>query len=168
VVIVQHIAPGFVSDLARWLAQSLGLDVQVATGGERPPPGSVRLAPSGAHLRVTADDRLELDALTPLRHGHRPSVDELFLSLADAAPRATAAVLLSGGGADGAEGLLALSRGGALCLAQDEASSAVFGMPRAAFALGAVERALPPRDLGRLLARRLKPATGTPPPAGAR
>jgi two-component system, chemotaxis family, protein-glutamate methylesterase/glutaminase len=156
VVIVQHIARGFGLDLANWLAGSLGLDVRVAQDGESPRLGAVRLAPAGAHLRVTADDRLEVDTKTPPRRGRRPSVDELFLSLAAIAPHDTAAVLLTGMGTDGAEGLSALRRAGAFCLAQDEASSVVFGMPRAALALGAAELALPPRALGRELAHRLR------------
>jgi two-component system, chemotaxis family, protein-glutamate methylesterase/glutaminase len=155
VVIVQHIARGFEIDLAEWLADSLGLDVRVAQDGESPRSGAVRLAPAGAHLRVSAGDRLEIDTKTPARRGRRPSVDELFLSLAAAAPHDTAAVLLSGMGTDGAEGLSALRRAGAFCLAQDEASSVVFGMPGAALELGAAELALPPGALGRELARRL-------------
>jgi chemotaxis response regulator CheB len=156
IVIVQHIARGSERELAQWLGSALGLDVRLALDGERPPPGAVRLAPAGAHLRVTAGDRLALDAAKPPRHGHRPSVDELFLSLAALAPHHTAAALLTGSGADGAEGLLALRRAGALCLAQDEASSEASGMPRAALALGAAEHALPPRAIGRELARRLE------------
>lgn len=155
VVVVQHIAHGLERSLADWLGDELGLDVRSATDGERPPPGAVRLAPAGAHLRVTADDRLALDAATPPRSDHRPSIDELFLSLAGACPRQTAAALLSGTGDDGAGGLLALRRGGAFCMTQDEASSAASGMPRAALALGAAELALPPRELGRELAARM-------------
>ncbi len=156
IVIVQHIARGSERELAEWLGSALGLDVRLALDGERPPPGAVRLAPAGAHLRVTAGDLLALDAAKPPRHGHRPSVDELFLSLAAHAPHHTAAALLTGSGPDGAEGLLALRRAGALCLAQDEASSAVFGMPRAALELGAAELVLPPRAIGRELASRLE------------
>jgi chemotaxis response regulator CheB len=159
VVIVQHIGRGREADLAGWLAAALDLDVRVAVHGELPGTGSVRLAPTGAHLRVGADDRLALDGEGPLRSGHRPSVDELFLSLAAVAPRQTAAVLLSGMGKDGAEGLAALRRAGACCLAQDEASSAVFGMPRSARDLDAAELALSPRELGRELARRLAGST---------
>jgi len=155
VVIVQHIAHGLERSLADWLADELGLDVRSAADAERPPPGAVRLAPAGAHLRATADGLLVLDAETPSRSGHLPSIDELFLSLAAACPRQTAAALLSGTGDDGAEGLLALRRGGAFCLTQDEASSAASGMPRAALALGAAELALSPRGLGRELAARM-------------
>lgn len=160
VLIVQHIAPGFEGVLVDWLADALDLDARLALDGERPPPGSVRMAPAGAHLRVGGDGRLALDAATPARNGHRPSIDELFLSLAAAAPKATAAALLTGMGSDGAEGLLALRRAGALCLTQDEASSALFGMPRAALDLGAAELALPARELGLELARRLAGMAG--------
>jgi two-component system chemotaxis response regulator CheB len=155
VAVVQHIARGFESGLADWLAGSLGLDVRVALDGERPREGAIRIAPSGAHLRVVGDDRLALDAETPPRRGHRPSVDELFLSLAAGAPRETAAALLTGMGSDGAEGLAALRRAGALCFVQDEASSAVFGMPRVALELGAAEAALTPRGIGAEIARRV-------------
>lgn len=160
VVIVQHIAPGFELDLADWLAGALALDVSLALDGEQPPLGSVRVAPTGAHLRVAAGDRLELDAGAPPRDGHRPSVDELFLSLAIVAPRDTAVALLTGSGSDGAAGLAALRRAGALCLVQDEASSVAFGMPRAALELDAAELALSPRELGRELARRLGARAG--------
>ena len=159
-MIVQHIAPGFEADLADWLAGSLGFDVSLAIDGEWPPANSVRLAPAGAHLRVTAEDRLELDAVTLPRGGHRPSVDELFLALAVVAPHETAAVLLTGSGRDGAVGLGALRRAGAFCLAQDEASSVAAGMPRAALELGAAELSLPPREIGRELARWLQARAG--------
>ena len=134
---------------------SLGLDVRVAVEGERPRPGTVRIAPAGAHLLVGKDERLTLDAATPTRRGHRPSVDELFHSLAATAARATAAVVLTGMGTDGAEGLAELRRAGALCFAQDEASSAVYGMPKAALEAGGAEVVAPPRAIGEMLARRL-------------
>jgi chemotaxis response regulator CheB len=155
VVIVQHIAHGVERTLGDWLQDELGMNVRSAVEGELPPVGAVRLAPAGAHLRVTAAGRLSLDAESPPRGGHRPSIDELFRSLAATFPRQTAAVLLSGSGEDGAVGLLALRRAGAFCLVQDEASAAAFGMPRAALELGAAELALAPRDLGRRLAQRL-------------
>lgn len=156
VVIVQHIAPGYEVDLADWLRGSLALDVRLALDGERPPPGSVRVAPAGAHLHVTSEDRLELEDATRSPGGHRPSVDELFLSLATAAPHDTTVALLTGTGSDGAQGLAALRRAGAFCLVQDEASSVAFGMPRAALELGAAELVLPPREIGRELVRRLR------------
>lgn len=156
ILIVQHIAAGFESGLAEWLASTLGLDVRIALAGEQPGPGAVRIAPGGAHLRLGSDGRLELDSVTPPRRGHRPSADELFRSLDQGAAQHIVAVLLTGMGTDGAEGLRDLRKSGALCCAQDEASSAVFGMPRAAIELGAAELILPPSALGREIARRLR------------
>lgn len=155
IVVVQHIAHGLERTLADWLAGELGLDARVAVDGELPLAGAVRFAPAGAHLRVRPGGRLQLDAETPPRGGHRPSIDELFLSLAAVFPRATAAALLSGSGEDGAQGLLALRRAGGLCMVQDEASSAAFGMPNTALELGAAELSLPPRGMGRELASRM-------------
>jgi two-component system chemotaxis response regulator CheB len=156
ILIVQHIASGFESGLAEWLASTLGLDVRIALAGEPPGPGAVRIAPGGAHLRLGGDGRIELDSLTPPRRGHRPSVDELFHSLERGHAPRVAAVLLTGMGTDGAEGLRDLRRAGALCFAQDEASSAVFGMPRAAIELGAAEFVASPPAIGLEIARRLR------------
>lgn len=148
VVLVQHISSGFEEELSEWLAAALHRDVRVALDGEHPPVGSVRLAPTGSHLLVSSTGDLALEAEGPPRCGHRPSIDELFLSLARVAPARTAGVLLSGMGRDGAAGLHALRRAGALCLTQDEASAAANGMPRAARALGASRLSLAPAALG--------------------
>ena len=152
ILVVQHIADGFAEGLAEWLASDLGRDVRVASDGEQATPGKVRLAPSGAHLRL-AGGVLQVDARRPPRGVHRPSVDELFESCAVCCPRLTAGVLLTGMGADGAAGLAALQRAGALTIVQDEASSVVFGMPRVALEAGAARIALPPAAIGQLLAR---------------
>lgn len=146
IVVVQHIAPEFQGGLADWLRETVALDVRLAHDGERVPPGAVRLAPQGSHLHVLPGGRLELDAATPPRFGHRPAADELFRSCSPLGPRA-AGVVLSGMGRDGAEGLLAMHRAGGVTLVQDEGSSAVFGMPGAALAAGAAELALPPPAL---------------------
>jgi two-component system chemotaxis response regulator CheB len=153
VLVVQHIASGFEEGLADWLAKDLQRDVRVARDGEVAEPGSVRVGPPGAHLRLAANGVLRLDTATPPRGGHRPAVDELFLSCAETCPHEVAGVLLSGMGADGADGLLALRRAGGLTMVQDEASSVIFGMPRAALERGAAEIALAPTELARLLAR---------------
>jgi two-component system chemotaxis response regulator CheB len=152
-LIVQHIAAGFEVGFADWLNKEFPLDVRLAKDGERPPPGAVRLAPGGSHLLLEPDGVLRLDSGTPARRGHRPSVDELFLSCAQSCPEQVAGVILTGMGADGAEGLLALRAAGGLTFAQDEASSVVFGMPRVALERGAADVALPPRELARTLVR---------------
>jgi two-component system chemotaxis response regulator CheB len=152
-LIVQHIASGFELGFADWLNKEFPLDVRLAQHGERPRPGTVRLAPGGSHLALDPGGVLRLDTHTPARKGHRPSCDELFQSCADCCPREVAGVLMTGMGSDGVEGLLALRQAGGLTLAQDEASSIVFGMPRVALEKGATEVALPPRDLARTLVR---------------
>lgn len=148
VVLVQHISGGFEGELAEWLAALLHRDVRVAIDGEHPPLGAVRLAPTGSHLVVSGAGALVLEPEGPPRSGHRPSIDELFLSLARVAPARTAAVLLSGMGRDGATGLHALRRAGAFCLSQNDASATAYGMPRAARALGASKLSLAPTALG--------------------
>jgi two-component system, chemotaxis family, protein-glutamate methylesterase/glutaminase len=153
ILIVQHIATGFEEGLADWLAKDLGRDVQLATEGEPARAGTVRVAPGGAHLLLDANGVMHLDPHGPARGGHRPSVDVLFSSCARSCPRQVAGVLLSGMGRDGADGLLALKKAGGLTMVQDESSSVVFGMPRIALEQGAAEIALPPRELGRFLAR---------------
>lgn len=151
--IVQHIASGFELGFADWLNKELPLDVRLARDGEILKKGTVRLAPGGSHLRLEAGGVLRLDTSSPVRRGHRPSVDDLFFSCAESCPREVAGVLMTGMGADGVEGLLALRKAGGLTLAQDEASSIVFGMPRVALERGAADVALSPRDLARTLAR---------------
>jgi len=154
-LVVQHIAAGFEAAMAEWLNRELPLDVRLARDDETPLAGDVRLAPAGAHLRLEPGGVLRLDGDTPPRRGHRPSVDELFLSCAASFPRQSAGVLLTGMGNDGAEGLAALRAAGGLTLVQDEASSVVFGMPRVALERGAAELALPPRDLARTLVQEM-------------
>lgn len=152
-LITQHIAAGFELGFADWLNKELPFDVRLAQDGEVLRPGSVRLAPGGAHLLLEGNGVLRLDADTPARRGHKPSVDEMFLSCAESCPREVAGVLMTGMGSDGVEGLLALRQAGGLTLAQDEASSVVFGMPRVALERGAADVALPPRGLAKTLVR---------------
>lgn len=151
--VVQHIASGFELGLADWLNKELPLDVKLARHGEVLRPGRLRLAPGGSHLRLEEGGVLRLDSESPPRRGHRPSADDLFFSCAESCPREVAGVIMTGMGADGVEGLLALRKAGGLTLAQDEASSIVFGMPRVALERGAADVALPPRALARTLAR---------------
>lgn len=152
-LVVQHIASGFELGFADWLNKEFPFDVRLARDGDRPRPGAVRIAPGGSHLLLEAGGVLRLDTHTPALRGHRPSVDELFLSCAECCPGEVAGVILTGMGSDGVEGLLALRKAGGLTMAQDEASSIIFGMPRVALEKGAADVSLPPRDLARTLAR---------------
>jgi two-component system chemotaxis response regulator CheB len=149
IAVVQHIADGFTEGLAGWLAQESGLEVREARDGEPLQPGRVLLAPTGRHL-VLEDGLARLSAAPPV-DTFRPSVTPLFLSAARAYGARACGVILTGMGRDGAEGLKALKDMGAPTLAQDEATSAVFGMPKAAIDLGAVDRVLPIEDIARAL-----------------
>jgi two-component system chemotaxis response regulator CheB len=144
VLIAQHIADGFTDGLQRWLATVSPLPVRAARDGEVCEPGVVYLAPDGRDLSLGPDRRLR----TPPATGpHRPSCDLLLRSLAESLGPAAAGVVLTGMGDDGAQGLLALRQAGGCCLAQDEHSCVVFGMPQAARDLGAAELLLPLDDL---------------------
>jgi two-component system chemotaxis response regulator CheB len=141
VLVVQHLHPDFVGGLVSWMARVSPLPVELARDGERLRPGAAYIAPGGLHLRIGPDDRIVLDAVPEMLH--RPSVDVLFSSLAERVNGTSIGVLLTGMGEDGARGLLALRRGGAVTIAQDEATSVVFGMPRAAQRLGAALHVVP-------------------------
>jgi len=154
ILAVQHIAPGFGAGLVRWLTAELHRDVRTAEGGERAEPGVIYIAPDGAHLELAARGRLRLTQDDPYR-GHRPSVNTLFTSLAKLAGSDAIGVLLTGMGDDGAEGLLAMRRAGAVTIAQDEQSATIYGMPRVAAEIGAAEHVLPLEAIAPAIARTL-------------
>ncbi len=149
IAVVQHIADGFTSGLASWLASESRLEVREARDGDRLRPGLVVLAPTGRHL-VVGDGVARLSDAPPV-DTFRPSVTPLFLSAARAYGAGVCGVILTGMGRDGAEGLRAIKDAGGPTLAQDEATSAVFGMPRAAIELRAVDRVLPLDEIPRVL-----------------
>ena len=154
VLIVQHIAGGFAGDFASWLDRESRFSVRLVRDGDRLEPGVALVAPEGLHLTLL-DDRVVLTDAPPV-HSCRPSVDVLFHSLAGSAAGRTVAVLLTGMGQDGAEGMLALRRQGGYTIAQDEASSAIFGMPKAAIDLGGAQQVLSLEAMPAVLARLLK------------
>lgn len=138
IAIVQHIAPGFVTGLARWLNDESPLPVKVAMKEEKLGAGAVYLAPDNYHLEIGTDKNILLNARPPVR-GHRPSVDQLMESAAHSYGRQAVGVLLTGMGSDGAEGLKRIRESGGKTIVQDEATSLVFGMPREAARRGAAE-----------------------------
>ncbi|MCU1692688.1 MAG: response regulator receiver modulated CheB methylesterase [Frankiales bacterium] len=148
VLVVQHMAEGFVPGLASWLDDLVPLPVVVGGSGRRLEPGTVTIAPSGGNLLVQ-DDRLRT-LCTPPDAGqfHVPGIDATFRSIAAALGPDAVGVVLTGMGRDGALGLKAMRDRGAPTLGQDEATSAVYGMPAAAEAAGAVERQLPIEQIG--------------------
>lgn len=151
VLVVQHMADGFIPGLASWLDGLVPMPVVVGESGRRLAPGTITIAPSGGNLLVQ-DDRLRV-LCTPPEPGqfHVPGIDATFDSVARALGPHALGILLTGMGRDGAAGLLALRQRGALTIGQDEATCAVYGMPAAAHALGAVERQLPLPEIGNAL-----------------
>lgn len=141
VVVAQHIGADFSESLVRWLAEASKLEVRAARSGDRPAPGVVLVAATDDHL-VLAPDRTLDYTREPAGNPFRPSVDVLFESLAAHWGGPGVAALLTGIGRDGAQGLLALRRAGWYTVAQDEGTSVVYGMPRAAAELGAAEKVL--------------------------
>ena len=149
IAVVQHIADGFTEGLASWLASESRLQVAEARDGERLRAGRVVVAPTGRHLLV-GDGLVRLSDAPPV-DTFKPSVTPLFLSAARVYGARACGVILTGMGRDGAEGLRAIHAAGGPTLAQDEATSAVFGMPRAAIELGAVDRVLAIEEIPRAL-----------------
>jgi two-component system, chemotaxis family, protein-glutamate methylesterase/glutaminase len=144
-VVVQHIADEFIGGLARWLSRNTPLSVQVAADGMPIVAGQVYLAPGRAHLQVRKHNGgLICHLQTDLgQHRHCPSVDVLMHSVAATCGAGGMGIVLTGMGVDGADGLLALRHAGGRTVAQDQASSTVFGMPSACIHNGAAEQVLP-------------------------
>jgi len=140
VLVVQHMAEGFIPGLVSWLDQLVALPVVQGASGHRLKPGVITIAPSGGNLLVQ-DDRLRVLCVPPEpTQFHVPGIDQCFESIADALGPDAIGVLLTGMGRDGAAGLKAMRDRGAATLGQDEATSTVYGMPQAAMALDAVDR----------------------------
>lgn len=150
ILVVQHIAAGFIAGLARWLNHVIDMPVALAPDGELVKAG-VWIAPEQAHLTLSAAGRFRLDTETAAGR-HRPSGDVLLASIADVAGPAAVAVILSGMGNDGTAGAAEVLRRGGIAMAQDEQSSAIFGMPRSAIDRG-VDHVLPPTGIGSYLLR---------------
>jgi two-component system response regulator WspF len=142
VVIVQHVDARFAPGLATWLGQHSALPVRLAREGDRVQPGSVLVAGTDDHLVFKSQGRLGYTS-TPADHAYRPSVDVFFKSAARFWNGPLIGVLLTGMGSDGAQGLKAFRELGHDTIAQDRATSAVYGMPKAAAALGAAADILP-------------------------
>jgi two-component system chemotaxis response regulator CheB len=147
ILVVQHIATGFVEGLASWLGASCDLRVKVAESGEPLRARTVFLAPDERHLGVSRDATVILADAPPV-NGFRPSGSYLFESAAQAFGASVGAVILTGMGSDGVEGLRAVKAAGGLVLAQDEASSVVYGMPRVAAEAGLADAVVPLAEVG--------------------
>jgi two-component system response regulator WspF len=142
VVVVQHLDSSFAAGVGNWLCEQAGRPVQLIADGDRPEPGTILLSGTDDHLRLDPDGRMRYTD-EPRSVPYRPSIDVFFSSVAEFWPRPGVAALLTGMGRDGAEGLRQLRRRGWRTIAQDEATSVVWGMPRAAAEIGAADLVLP-------------------------
>ena len=142
ILVVQHMALGFMENFVKWVGSSSGFPSHIAINGEYPAPGHAYFAPDGLHMLAGRDDRIVLSTEAP-ENGLRPSVARLFRSVAETFGSKSAGVLLTGMGRDGAQGLLRIKEHGGMTIVQDEKSSAVFGMPKAAIDLHAADEVLP-------------------------
>jgi two-component system response regulator WspF len=155
IVIVQHLDIAFSQGLADWLGARVGRKVELIKPGDRPLPGQIFLAATNDHVILDESRRLRYVA-EPVDLHYRPSVDVFFRSVAQHWPEPGAAAILTGMGRDGAAGLLALKRLGWLTVAQDQATSVVWGMPRAAFEAGAADLVLPVSAIARAIGERVR------------
>ena len=159
--IVQHLPQGMTRYFAESLGRKCAYRVVEASDGETVEPRTAYVAPGGRHMVLRKQgDRVSI-ALNdqPPENGCRPSVDVLFRSVADAYPRSVIAIILTGMGTDGAKGIGPLKRSGAYVIAQDEATSVVWGMPGAAVATSQVDEVLPLEAIGPTVASLLGAGT---------
>ena len=154
-LIVQHIAPGFVQGFADWLASSCRIPVKIATQHEFPLPGHAYIAPDGVHMGMDTSGRIVFEGSEP-ENGLRPAVSYLFRSVANVFGKNIVGVLLTGMGKDGAYELKMMKEKGAITIAQDEESCVVYGMPGEAVNLNAATYVLSPPKIAELLAGLLK------------
>jgi two-component system chemotaxis response regulator CheB len=142
IICVQHICLGFLQGLIDWLASSCQLPIQIAQLGDIPKPGRIYFPPEKQHLELNEQGRFVYSNAPPVS-GHCPSITLTFKSLTRFYGKGTVGVLLTGMGKDGAEGMQAIAQAGGFTIAQDEATSIVFGMPKEAISLRAVKQILP-------------------------
>ena len=150
ILIVQHMAPGFIKGFARWLAASTGMPVHVATHGQSLLPGHVYVAPDDHQMKVDREGKIALTKNDP-EHGLRPSISYLFRAVAAVYGPDAVVGLLTGMGRDGASELRLLKEHGAVTFAQDRESSVVHGMPGEAIKLDAAMLVLPLEKIAAVL-----------------
>ena len=147
VILVQHMPAAFTTQYAVQLAEFTNIRVKEAENGEAVQPGTLYICPGGQHLRVSQTGRIQLDATTGRIEGYLPNVDVTLESVASFAGPMGIGVILTGMGSDGARGSRLVKSAGGIVLAQDEATSVIFGMPAEAIKTGAVEQVLGIDDL---------------------
>lgn len=141
IVCVQHISHGFLDGLIQWLSLTSALPIQIARSGITPQPGTIYFPPEKKHLELNSQGQWICSDAPPIG-GHRPSVDMTLKSVAQVYGSKAIAILLTGMGKDGAEGMKMIQQAGGLTIAQDRETSVIFGMPKEAIELGAVKHIL--------------------------
>ena len=156
IVVAQHMSPEFSHHFCAWLGDTVPQTVRLGVEGARLEPGTVSVAPAGAHMRVASPNLITLDSAGPLIDCHKPSCSALFDSVAKLYGRNSVGIQLTGMGADGVAGLLAMKQAGAYTIAQNAESAIVGGMPRRAQEKGACCAVMDVEDIANYLRTRGK------------
>ncbi|MBF0119820.1 MAG: chemotaxis-specific protein-glutamate methyltransferase CheB [Desulfobacterales bacterium] len=146
IVCIQHISDGFLKDFISWLSSQCKLKVSIAKSGELPLRGTIYFPQEGTHLKFDNSGRFYISLESPFQ-GHKPSITVTMNSAAAHFGKSTIGILLTGMGADGAEGMKCISLIGGITIAQDEETCVVFGMPKQAIELGAAQYVMPLSDI---------------------
>ena len=150
VICIQHIGDEFLDGFVEWLASICRVKVRIAQTGDSPEPGTIFFPQAGTHLKIDNNGKFSISREPPY-DGHLPSISVTFKSIADYYGGHAMAILLTGMGRDGAEGMQAVSKAGGVTIAQNEATSIVFGMPKAAIELAAAKYMMSPEEIVRVL-----------------
>src|SRR2546430_2070553 len=154
-ILVQHMPAAFTTQYAAQLEEFTGISVKEAAATDVLQPGTLYICPGGQHLRVSPPARIQLDSTTGRLNGYLPNIDATLESVAAFAGPMAIAAILTGMGNDGANGAKAIKNAGGIVLAQDEATSVIFGMPAEAIKTGAVEQVLPIDDIYSAIEKRV-------------
>ncbi len=155
ILIVQHIAPGFLQGMVEWLANETSLSVQIPEDGDRIRKGVVYFAPEGYHMGITGEGEIFFSSAVP-ENGVKPSASYLFRSVTKVFEHRAVGVLLTGMGKDGVLELKGMKDKGAITVAQDKESSVIHGMPGDAIKIGAADHVLSPEEIAAFLGSMVK------------
>jgi two-component system chemotaxis response regulator CheB len=155
VFLVQHMPASFTTQYAQQLAEFTSIRVKEAENGEQVQPGTLYICPGAQHLRVTPAGHIQLDSTSGRINGYLPNIDITMQTVATFAGAMSIGVVLTGMGNDGAQGAKAIKTAGGLVLAQDEATSVIFGMPAEAIKVAAVDHVLPIDDIYAAIEKRV-------------
>ena len=155
ILVVQHISDDFTETMVEWLDDITPLSVKIPSKGEKVKEGTVYVAPNKVHMSLRMYGRIHLGNGAPV-NGHMPSADILFSSVAECASGNPVGIILTGMGCDGVQGMLDIKNSGGYAIAQDEKTSTVYGMPKAAIECGAIDTILPLEGIAGKIIRLMK------------